>query len=58
MYAADTNINPEIGVLLLKAGAEATAKDNDGRMAIDYARHNARWKGTDIYWVLNDAKYR
>ena len=29
----------------------------DGWTAFDYAQHNEMLKGTDAYWLLNDAHY-
>ena len=57
MAAAMSNENPEVIMTLLKAGAEAKAKDNNGFTAFDYAQEDERLKGTDAYQMLNDAQY-
>jgi len=55
MYAVAVNHDPEMIIALLKAGADATAKDGDGKTAFDYARRNNEMKGTDAYEKLRDA---
>lgn len=57
MYAAEDNQNPDVITILLKAGADAKAKDKVGRTAFDYAKDNEKLKGADAYWKLNDAQY-
>ncbi len=42
MCAAETNENTDIARLLLEAGANSNAKDNDGRTAEDYANITGR----------------
>jgi uncharacterized protein len=44
--------------ILLKAGADASVKDTDGKTAWDHAQDNEKLKGTDAYWMLNDARYK
>jgi hypothetical protein len=39
----------------LKAGADAKAKDHDGKTALDYAQVNAKLKGTDALKHLEEA---
>jgi len=55
--AAKSNCNPEVVAALLNAGADASIKDPDDRIALDYARQNSAIKGTNVYWVLNNASY-
>ena len=43
--------------LLLDRGADATLRDNNGRLPIDLADENKALKGTDVYWQLNDARF-
>ena len=43
---------------LLDAGADASVKDKDGKTSWDYAQRNEKLKGTDAYWMLNDARYK
>lgn len=56
-YAAWKSENPEVIIALLKAGADAKAKDNSGKTAFDYAKNNEKLIGTDVYWRLNEAQY-
>ena len=44
--------------VLLKAGADASVKDKDGKTAWDHAQDNEKLKGTDAYWMLNDARFK
>jgi ankyrin repeat protein len=44
--------------VLLDAGADASVKDKDGKTAWDLAQDNEKLKGTDAYWMLNDARYK
>jgi hypothetical protein len=55
--AAQNNTNPEVITTLLKAGADAKAKNSSGKTAFDCAKNNAKLKGTDAYWKLNEAQY-
>ncbi|MDR0649724.1 MAG: ankyrin repeat domain-containing protein [Synergistaceae bacterium] len=41
--------------ILLKAGADAKARDNDGKSVMDYADENPKVKGTDAYRQLKEA---
>ena len=47
--------NPEVITALLKAGADAKAKDVHGNTAFDYARHNDKLAGTEVYKELETA---
>ena len=51
------NSNPAIIETLLEAGANAKAKDKEGKTAIDYAKENEKIYKTKAYWKLNDALY-
>jgi ankyrin repeat protein len=55
MRAAMHNQNPEVITTLLKAGAYAKVKDNAGKTAFDYAKGNAKLKGTDALKQLEEA---
>ena len=57
LAAVSDNSNPEVISLLLNNGADAHAKDKDGKRAIDYASENESIKGTKAYWELNDASW-
>jgi ankyrin repeat protein len=55
MYATNGD-NPEAMIrAFLKAGADAKAKDSDGKTAFDYAQTNEKLKGTDAYRQLQQA---
>jgi ankyrin repeat protein len=47
MNAASHSRNPEIITTLLKAGADAKARDRFGTTALGYAQSNAKLKDTD-----------
>jgi len=55
MHAARYNSNPEMTSPLLKAGADAKAKDSSGQTALDYAKNNYSLKGTDALKQLEEA---
>ena len=55
--AASNSAVPAVIEVLLDAGADAAAKDAQGRLPWDHARSNPALKGTDIYWQLNDARF-
>ena len=42
---------------LLDAGADAKAKNKEGKTPWDLAQGNEGLKGTKAYWALNDAQY-
>ena len=54
--AAEHNENPAVIEALLDAGADATARDDYGRIPYDYAEDNEALKGSAAYWRLNDAR--
>ena len=56
--AAAHSKTPEIISLLLDRGANAKAQDNEGKTPFAYAKENEHLKGTDVYWRLNEAKYK
>jgi ankyrin repeat protein len=49
---------PETVQALLAAGADAKAKDKNGKTLRDLAQENEKVKGTKGYWALNDARYK
>jgi ankyrin repeat protein len=57
--AADCNYDCMPGVIqaLLAAGADAKAKNKEGKSPWDLAQENEELKGTKGYWALNDAQY-
>ncbi len=56
--AATHNENPDVIMVLLKAGAKGWAKNKDGKKPFDLAKENKFIKDTDAYWALNDAQYK
>ncbi|MDP7560231.1 MAG: ankyrin repeat domain-containing protein, partial [Planctomycetota bacterium] len=58
MHAARYNSNPEVITVLLKAGANAKAKDGAGKTALDYVKQNEKIYKTKAYRELNDAFYK
>lgn len=57
-YAARFSKNVEVVKTLLAAGAEPAARDNAGKTPWHYAEENAALKGTEVYWRLNDGRFR
>ena len=56
MYAVDNTENPEVIPFLLKNGADAKAKDINGKRAIDYASlYNESYKSSESYKELEAA---
>ncbi len=49
---------PAIVAALLKAGADPVAKDEKDKTAWDLAEKNPSLKGTDVYWQLNEARFK
>ena len=43
--------------MLLDAGADATAVNEDGETPFDLAKDNEALVDTDAYWALNDARF-
>jgi ankyrin repeat protein len=57
MKAASHNSNPEVIKVLLAAGANGRLLSKEGKTASDFAKDNPHIKGTDAYWLLNDAHW-
>ncbi len=55
--AAEFSI-PEIVEVLLKAGADPAAKNEKGKTPWDLAKENPSLQGTDVYWRLNEARFK
>jgi ankyrin repeat protein len=55
--AARYGETPEVITLLLDAGADGTAVNEDGETPFDLAKDNEALAGTDAYWALNDARF-
>ena len=57
MIAAGNSSTPEIVQLLIEKGADALAKDKNGKKAIDHAQENEKLKGTPAYWKLHNKSF-
>lgn len=57
MMAATYCESPDVILALLEAGADGKLKSQDGMTAFDYANDNESIKGTDVYWLLNEARF-
>jgi ankyrin repeat protein len=55
IWAAVFNPNPDVILVLLKAGADAKAKTSEGKTAFDLAQENPKLKDTDALRQLQDA---
>ena len=53
----DPNATPQAIEALIKAGANANAKDKEGKTALDHAKDNKKIYKTKVYWKLNDLQY-
>jgi ankyrin repeat protein len=54
-YKPEKNYSSEIIALLLKNGADAKVKSNDGKTAFDFATENEHLKGSDVLKQLQKA---
>ena len=55
--AALESANPSVIVALIEGGADPGARNDDGKTPFDYAKENEALKGTDAYWLLNEARF-
>ena len=44
--------------VLIDAGADGSLTDRNGKTPFDLAVGNQNVTGTDVYWALNDARYK
>ena len=56
-WAAGWNSNPSVILALVEGGADPGARDDAGRTPFDYAKDNKALKGTEAYWLLNEARF-
>ncbi len=54
---ASGNHNPLVITVLTESGADPGARDDDGKVPFDYAKDNEALKGTEAYWLLNEARF-
>jgi ankyrin repeat protein len=54
MFAARFSANPEVIKILLEKGADAKAKDKNGKKAIDYARENPAILNSEVLSQLEE----
>ena len=55
LEAERSDPSPEVIITLLQLGADTKLKDNEGKMAIDYAKESESLKDTDAFKKLSDA---
>ncbi len=58
MKASSYNQKPKILEVLLNAGANVRIKDKNGKTVWDYLQENEKLKGTEVYWKINDARFK
>jgi hypothetical protein len=51
-------LTPETTFDLLDAGADVKMIDQDNKTAWDYIQENESLKGTEVYWRLNDLRFK
>ena len=56
--AASNSASPEVAQVLLDAGANPKAVDDEGRATWDHAQENMRLRDTPVYWELNEARFQ
>ena len=49
--------NPSVITALIEGGADPSARDDDGKVPFDCAKDNEALKGTEAYWLLNEARF-
>jgi ankyrin repeat protein len=58
LHCAASNKNPAVVEALIAAGADIKARDSVGRLPFDLAKENQDIKGTNVYWVLNEGRFK
>ena len=56
--AAVSNPAPSVVEALIEAGADPSARTESGKTPFDYAEENPALRGTDVYWRLNEARFK
>ena len=57
-WAAEISQTPETVTALVNAGADPNARDGDRRTPFELIPEDSPLKGTDVYWRLNEARFR
>jgi ankyrin repeat protein len=57
-FAARDSENSAVIEALIAAGADIKARDSVGRLPFDLAKENQDIKGTNVYWVLNEGRFK
>ena len=57
-YAVRIGQYPEVVKALLDAGADPSAKDKEGKTPVELVPDDSPLRGTDVYWRLNEARWR
>ena len=58
LLAAAYSKNLAVVKTLLDAGADPKARTQDGKTPFDHAKNNIAIKGKDVYWRLNDGRFK
>ncbi len=56
--AAFKSKTPAVIKALLDNGADPAARDKQDKTPWDYAKRNSNLKGTDVYWQLNEGRFK
>ncbi|MXY62049.1 MAG: ankyrin repeat domain-containing protein [Synechococcus sp. SB0665_bin_28] len=56
--AAASSKTPEVVKALLNAGANPSAKTKEGKLPVELIPDDSPLRGTDVYWRLNEGRYR
>jgi ankyrin repeat protein len=57
-WAAKYSENPAVIEAFIAAGADISAKDSYGKLPFDLAEQNEYIKGTNVYWILNEGRFK
>ena len=57
-WAAALSTTPAVVTTLLDAGADPAARDKMGKIPWDWIKADFPLKGTDVYWRLNEGRFK
>ncbi|MYF35718.1 MAG: hypothetical protein F4226_02670 [Synechococcus sp. SB0678_bin_12] len=57
-WAAAFSETPAVVKVLLDAGANPSAKTKEGKLPVELVPDDSPLRGTDVYWRLNEGRYR